>query len=274
MKRNYLRVAVLCFIQIAILAVLMLGGLHKYIESSNTYIFALSTIFGSLLSIGATWLFYKLVDKKQLKTMNLKLDRKQVQFTILSLLLTVGLSFLVTVLMTNGGFLASRFNSDFSSNINVIPMFLISAVAWFLVGFNEEIMYRGYMVANLKHLPVSKLFLISSLFFAVSHVFVDGLNPVMLGVTLSAAITLMYVYLKTGSLMTAVIPHLIYDFLTRQLIADTDISIMVIEGTPSDLYYAALHVVFLAIQIILVKVMYKQKLAAGYLKLRNATQSV
>lgn len=263
MKNPYVRVITLCVIQIFILAILFSGGIQAYIQSSNIYLFAGSSIFGSLIAIAATWLFYKMVDKKPLRTMNLKLNRKQMIFSVTSILLSVGLFFLVTMLLSKSSLVSAHFNRHFFTNINVIPMFFISAISWFLVGFNEELMYRGYMVANLKHLPLSKLIFLSSLFFAISHIFVDGINPIMILVTLSAAITLMYVYLKTGSLMAATIPHFIYDFLTRQLIGNSEISIMYITETPSDIYYAVLHVLFLVIQILLVMVIFRQKAAVS-----------
>ncbi len=259
MKNPYIRVIALCTIQILILALLFTAGIQTYILSSNTYVFAIASIFGSLIAITVTWLFYRFVDQKPLSTMKLSINRKQIVFSIVSILFTVGLFFLATWSMSTTGIVSVKFNSHFFSNINVIPMFIISAVSWFLVGFNEELMYRGYMVANLNHLSISKMFYVSSLFFAISHIFVNGLNPIMLVVTLSAAITLMYVYLKTGSLIAATVPHFIYDFLTRQLIGNSEISILVINGTPSDVYYGVLHLLFLVIQVLLVMILFGQE---------------
>ncbi|PLR99240.1 CPBP family intramembrane glutamic endopeptidase [Bacillus sp. T33-2] len=127
-----------------------------------------------------------------LRTMNFKLDRTQAVFSISSTVLTVGLFFLVTMIMSETEMVSAEFNSNYLSNPHVIPMFLLSAISWFLVGLNEEMMYRGYMVATFKHLSITKLFLVSSFFFAFSHIFINGLNPLLL-VILSAAITLMYV---------------------------------------------------------------------------------
>ena len=274
MKNPCVRVITLCVIQILILALLFLSGFQAYIQSSNIYLFAGSSIFGSLIAIAATWLFYKVVDKKPLRTMNLKLNRKQMNFSVTSIILSVGLFFLLTMLLSKTSLVSAQFNHHFFTNLNVIPMFFISAISWFLVGLNEELMYRGYMVANLKHLPLSKLFFLSSLFFVISHIFVNGINPIMIMVTLSAAITLMFVYLKTGSLMAATIPHFIYDFLTRQLISNSEISIIYITGAPSDLYYAVLHVLFLVIQISLVMVFFKQKAAACLTNFKTHSENI
>lgn len=274
MKNPYVRVITLSVIQILILALLFIGGFQGYIQSSNIYIFAGSSIFGSLIAIAVTWLFYKVVDKRPLSTMNIKLNRIQLMFSITSIVVTVGLFFLVTIMLSNSSLVSGQINRDFFTNINVIPMFLISALSWFLVGFNEELMYRGYMVANLKHLSLSKLFIFSSLFFVISHIFVNGINPIMILVTLSAAITLMYVYLKSGSLMAATIPHFIYDFLTRQLIGKSEISIIYINGTPSDIYYAILHVLFLIIQIILVWVFFRQKVSVCLTNFKNHSETL
>lgn len=259
MNNPYIRVTLLFILQMVIIASLVLTGMIKYIQSSNTYVFATASIFGSILAILATCLFYKFVDKKSLKSINLALNRKQALFSITIVIVIVSLFFFGTVIMSWMGLISAQFHRNYFSTIDVIPMLILSALSWFLVALNEELQYRGYMVANLKHLKIFKLFFVSSLFFVTSHLFVYGLSPLLL-ILLIGAITLMYVYLKTGSLMCAIIPHLIYDFLTRQLIGNTNISIIQISGTPSDVYNAVLFGLFIVIQIVMVNIFFKEKL--------------
>jgi membrane protease YdiL (CAAX protease family) len=263
MNNPYIRVITVSALNVAFLFIMFASGVHRFIESPNTYVFALATIAGSLLTIAATWIFYRAVDKKALSTMRFGLNRKQLQFVLLSSMVTLAFFVGATVFMSNHGFIDAPLNRHYFSNLNVIPMQLISAFAWLLVGFNEEILYRGYMVANMKHFSVKKMFLFSSLFFAISHIFVDGPNPIMLVVLLSAAVTLMYVYLKTGSLTTVIIPHFLYDFCTRQLFSTGEISIFQFKEAPSDLYSAVLHFSFLLIQITLVMLIFKRKVKEG-----------
>lgn len=270
MKNPYIRVLGLCIIQTLILAALFLGGAVKFLQSSNTYIFATASIIGSLIAIGATWLYYKLVDKKSLSAMNLRLNRKQTLFSVLSAVLSMGLSFSFTMIMSSSGNISAQFNKDFFSDVHIIPMFILSAISWFLVGFNEETVCRGYMVDNLKHLSLPKLYFWSSVFFVLSHVFKLGLNPISIGVTLSAAITLMYVYIKTGSIMAATIPHFIYDFMTVQLIGNSDISIIQVNGVPSDMYQAGIHIIFLCTQVILTMLLFKDKISISYKKFESS----
>ncbi|MFT4415802.1 CPBP family intramembrane glutamic endopeptidase [Fredinandcohnia humi] len=265
MKNPYIRVTVLFIIQTIILISLFVTGMNKFIQSSNTYIFAVASILGSIAAILATCLFYKLVDKKSLRTIHLSLNRKQVLFCITFVVVIVSLFFGVTMILSKMGIVTAQFQQNYFSNIHVIPIFILSAISWFLVALNEELQYRGYMVANLKHLKLPSLFIISSLFFVASHILKVGLNPLLL-VLLSGAITLMYIYLKTESLMCAIIPHFIYDFLTEQLIGSSEISIIQIEGIPSNLYSAILWGLFLLTQIVMVNLFFKEKVTIRWKK--------
>ncbi|MFC3885039.1 CPBP family intramembrane glutamic endopeptidase [Bacillus songklensis] len=272
MKNPYVRVITINIIQIFILGLMFVLGFDQYIQSTNLYIFGIAGIGGSVICLSSTLLFYKFVDKQPLYTLGFGFKRKHVLFSLSSILSTVGMYLLYYMALSKNGIVTAQFSGDYFSNAHVIPMFIITALAWFLVGLNEEVAYRGYFVANFKHLSTGKLFFISSVLFTASHVY-KGFSIPFIFVLVSSGMTMLYIYLKSGSLLAASFPHFIYDFLDNQLLGNSDISILQIDGRPSDIHFFILHLLFIVIHIILVRVFFRQRINVRLEKLNEPIQS-
>ncbi|WP_047153945.1 CPBP family intramembrane glutamic endopeptidase [Aneurinibacillus tyrosinisolvens] len=270
MKSPYVRVVAVTLINIVLLGLMVKLGAFHYVKSTNVYIFGIAGTVGSLVTLLATLLFYKFVDKQPLRTLKFGMNRKQALFSLTSIIVSVGMYVLYFMLLSKRGVISAHFPGDYFANPHVIPMFIMAAVAWFSVGLNEEVLYRGYFVANFKHASPGKLFLISSVLFMASHVF-QGLSPVYVLFLLGMAIVFIYIYIKSGSLLGAAIPHFIYDFLENHLIGNSSISILRIDGKPGDIHSIILLVLFIVVHITLVQVFFRQKMNRS---LQNFSESI
>ena len=109
--------------------------------------------------------------------------------------------------------LFSRFQPDYP-----VPGLIYAAVSMALVGFAEELIFRGFLFkAMLKDGSVTAAVIVSSVTFGMGHIvnlftgheLVDTLNQVVFAVAMGFVFTL--VFYKSGSLLPGILAHSIID---------------------------------------------------------------
>ncbi|WP_274365056.1 CPBP family intramembrane glutamic endopeptidase [Paenibacillus thermotolerans] len=263
MKNRYVRIVALNLLQFALLVLLFVGiGAKEFVDptSNNLYMFALAAGAGSVPAILLTLLFYKYVDNQPLRGLRFGFNRKHVIFSVVSSAFIVGAYLVYCWALSVGGMIDVSLNRNFFANAHAVPMFLSVGFAWFLAAFNEELLDRAYFVANFKHLSPIKLYVYSSILFMILHAF-KGLDPFYTTFLLLMGMTFMYVFIKTGSVLAASIPHAAYNFITAQPVGNTDISVLnITSGQIGDLQIGVYSLLVMAGLIVLSQLFYRRSM--------------
>jgi|GEM_PF-5417301 len=255
---NYVHVGIVCLLNIFIIFLMFVPlGLSKYLESSNLYIYGVTSIFGSVLLTLATVLYFKFVAKKPIKLMQFRWSRRDALFTLAVVAITTTLLLLFFRLLVSQGLVSGQLNPSLFSEFQVVPLLLVIGGAWLIAAFSEEVLYRGFMVSMLSHLSTRMLFIVTSVFFMLSHVF-KGLSPLYVLFLLIGAVTLLYVYLKGRSIITVTIVHAGYNFTTNHLIGNSDISLVQLQQQPDVPYLMLTDLLFYAVVFILTFLFYRK----------------
>jgi membrane protease YdiL (CAAX protease family) len=218
--------------------------------------YGVTSIAGSVLLILGTVLYFKFVNKKPLKVMGFGFNRRDIGFSVAAILLMPSSLIAYMTLLSSQGLVSADFNGSLFSDLQVIPLFLMIVFAWILAAFSEELLYRGYMVSMLKHLTTGRLFAVTSLFFMLSHVF-KGMSPVYSLFLVIGAVTLLYVYLKSGSVLTVTIVHALYNLTTTHLIGKSDIAIVQLHQDPELQYLFIADLLVYTVLFLLTAVFYR-----------------
>lgn len=265
MKLEYMRIFVLTIITLVVAGIYfgVLGsmGLTEKVYSDPTLIVLVGGGI-SVVLIGITLLFYKFVDKKPLATLGFSLKKMDGLFAVSMSVVVLLCYWLFMKGLEKAGFFKIEYATDYFSShhyLLILP-FLFSLL---LGALHEEIGNRAYFYANLSHLKVLKLLLVSSLIFAVMHVF-KGLNPFYFITLFTGGITFMYLYIKTGNVWVGTIIHATMNFSNSFFLNDnpnvqfTLILLKDLDEAKAYPLYVAYSVGLSALLIVLTKILYKK----------------
>ena len=213
MKREYIRIFVIIVINI-ILAGLFFAVLDSLELREELYANpTLAVIIGggfSLFLIVIAFVMYKLLDRKPIHTFGFSFNKVDALFAfIISIGLLVS-HWLFIKGVENAGYLKINETADYFSSgqyLLILPFFF----AWVLGALQEEIINRAYFYANLRHLNVIKILIVSSLIFAFMHVF-KGLNLIYFISLFINGFLFMYIYIKSGNIWVGTIIHAMMNF--------------------------------------------------------------
>ncbi|WP_423799866.1 CPBP family intramembrane glutamic endopeptidase [Neobacillus sp. SAB-20_R2A] len=257
MKKNYIRSLSIVLINVLTLFALMVFW-GKRMDPLNIVQWGTLTVIGAVLQTVSILLFYKYVDKKSFSTLRLKLNRKDVLFSILSVLLTAVMVLIYLFQAAKVDQFSVEWNLAVFSNVTFYLLLLLAAFAWFQAALTEEVLFRWYLVTNLDHLSTIKLYLITSLFFMLSHVF-KGFDPIYILFLLTTSCSLLYVYLRSGrKLMPVTFAHMAQNLTINHLIGPSDIAILQFTTEPSIIHLIALFILYNALIIGLSTMIYRK----------------
>lgn len=258
MKVGLTRIVAICLVNFLLNYLLLFPlGLFKYIETDNLYMFALVGVVVSGIPALATLLFYKYIDKNHVSTLGFKMKKNDVIFSILSVAITVALYFVYILISSKVGAVSAEWNVAAFSKGSFYLLLFLTCIAWFTAAFYEEVLFRGYFVSNLKFLSPVKLYIVTSIIFMVFHIF-RGLPLINILILMSMSCVLLYIYLKSGSLMPCIIAHLIFNLTSAHLVGTSDIAILKYTGDLG-IQNLILIILYATAQIILAKTIYQNK---------------
>ncbi|MFD2445341.1 CPBP family intramembrane glutamic endopeptidase [Bacillus sp. CGMCC 1.16607] len=258
MKISLTRIFTICLINFLLNYLLLFPlGLYKYLETKDLSAFGLFGILISAVPVIGTLLFYKFIDKKSLRTLGFHLNRKDLLFSFLSIALTVILYFIYIMVLSNSGVIHAQWNTEVFTKGSFYGLFLLIFLSWFVAAFYEEILFRGYFVANLKKLSPKKLYVATSIIFMIFHIF-RGLDPINIVILMLMSCVFLYIYLQSGSLFPSTFAHLIFNFTSGHLVGSSDISILTFNEDPG-VFNLIIIVVYMIVQIVLTRTIYGRK---------------
>ncbi len=177
---------------------------EEYDKLLENYSFRLCAQIVSLgAAILATYYMCKKYDKRDLKSLFLTLSIKN---TMIGFLIGVGIMFVFAIVTFSAGFIDFAFQG--------ITMDLLwGFIFYLLVAVAEEIVFRGYVLANLRDRYSSRTALIiSSILFGLIHLGNDHLTVVGLATISLSGLLMGMVTLNTNTISTAIGLHWSWNF--------------------------------------------------------------
>ncbi|MHC0037774.1 CPBP family intramembrane glutamic endopeptidase [Pseudoneobacillus sp. C159] len=265
MKKGLIRIASICVINFVLNYLLLFPlGLFKYLETPDLKMFSLIGIIISGIPALATLLFLKLVDRKQVASLGFRFKRKDFLFSVAAIFVTLAIFTVVVMVCSNIGVVSAKFNTAALKNPEFYLFFLLVFITWFVAAFYEELLFRGYFVANLSFLSPKKLYVMTSIIFMVFHVFrgFDLLSNVLL---MFMSCVFLTIYLKSGSILPCTFAHLIFNFTNTHLVGSSEIALLKFNGDLG--IYNLMNIVAYSIgMVLLAKIVYGKKLQVSLTK--------
>ena len=193
---------------------LLAAGTKGIMEWVSQFMLPIAILTG-LYSIGYTWAFVHLIDRRRLRTLGLERrpgwSRQFGKGAGLAFVILLG----VFLLSLATGSLELRGFTRPAPDTSSVAGYLVGAlVAFLLVGFYEELMFRGYVLQVLnERAGRAASIAVSSIVFALMH----GANPgaditAIVNVT-AVGVLLSFLYFRTGSLWMPIGFHFGWNFL-------------------------------------------------------------
>jgi len=175
-------------------------------------------VFSTIAMLGAVtlsvFLSRRFLDRRPISSIGLKINRK-VFFDSLSGFLIAGVMmgciYLIELLL--GWLKCEGFAWQSSSPATVIGGVLSMLAVFILVGWNEELLFRGYRLQNLNEsLNPAWGLALSSIWFALAHLANPGVSAMALGGLYLAGLFLAYACMRTKQLWLPIGLHIGWNF--------------------------------------------------------------
>jgi len=178
----------------------------------------LSCIY-NIFAIIMVYLFWKYVDKLDTRVIGLKWKRNSFRMLGLGVLGgTFEIGLIILISLSAGTLWFQGTGSAAYSTAELQSSLLYGFLAFVLVGFGEEVVFRGYIQKRLMLSLGNKWALpVSSMIFMAAHVFTYGKLLDFIDVGLGG-IVLGYLYILTDSLYLPAAYHFIYDYLQVNIV--------------------------------------------------------
>ena len=177
-----------------------------------------SLLWGQVLNFvivtGSVYVARRWLDKRSFESLGLKIDKR----TLLDILAGIGITFVqmgfIYVLMLRLGWLTFEgFAWDFDPINVVITSVITFFIAFLFVGWNEELLSRGYHLQTIASgLNLFWGVIISSAVFGLLHIFNPNATWVSAAGIFFAGIYLAYGYLRTKQLWLSIGLHIGWNF--------------------------------------------------------------
>jgi membrane protease YdiL (CAAX protease family) len=192
---------------------LMSMNIEELLEAIEPYLFHLVILTG-LYTIGYTWLFVRVVDKRKLRSLGLELRPGwTTDFAKGAGLAVLILAAIFAFSLVTGAIRVEGFARPAPEGANVATYLLGAIVAFLIVGIYEELMFRGYILQRLNERAgrIASI-LVSSILFAVLHGANPGADAFGIFNTTVIAVILSVLYFRTRSLWMPIGFHFAWNF--------------------------------------------------------------
>lgn len=189
-------------------------GIEDIVALISPYLLPV-VILTALYSIAYTWAFVHLIDRRSLRSFGLVLRpgwRSDFAKGVALAAVILGVVFVVS--LATGSIRIEGFARPAPATTSVFGYLVGALTAFLLVGFYEEVMFRGYVLQRLNE-RAGKVaaVVISSIVFALMHGVNPGADAVGVVNTSIIAVILCALYFRTGSLWMPIGFHFAWNFL-------------------------------------------------------------
>jgi membrane protease YdiL (CAAX protease family) len=188
-------------------------GIEKIIEFLSPYLLPL-VLFLTLYTIGYTWAFMRIVERRPLRSLGLSWRRGSPSDFVKGIglaVLVLGMVFAFS--LATGAIRVLGFARPASPTGSVVGYLAGALVAFLSVGLYEEVMFRGYVLQTLSERSGRFVaILVSSIIFALLHGANPGADAFGMLNTTAIAFILSVLYFRTQSLWMPIGFHFAWNF--------------------------------------------------------------
>jgi membrane protease YdiL (CAAX protease family) len=203
------------------------GMMDQVIE--NTWLLHIHNVV-----MGAIWVCIVLIllrywENKKLSDLGCTLTNVDKWFLIFS--------FLISLLFIVGFIVFQEFtDNQITLSWNLVQdhqyFFLLAAssLGWTSAAFKEELLSRGFVMYQLRHMNVHAMVAVSAVFFMLLHVPTNGFDLYKVVSWLLGGVLYAYAYVKSGSILVSTGLHAIHNFLNELILGRAlDFSIVALQ---------------------------------------------
>jgi len=198
-------------LEIIVLGILFFIPLFQRTSSNELLTFQILELFSITISI---FLVRRLIDRRSVTSLGLKIDRQMVKDLLIGIGIPALMMGLIYLLEWSFGWLTFQgFAWEIESPSRVLNKTLPLLLAFILVGWNEELLSRGYHLQTLAS-GINRFWgvMISSFVFGALHLANPHASWIStLGIFL-AGLFLAYAYIRTGQLWLSIGLHIGWNF--------------------------------------------------------------
>jgi len=216
--------------------------------SSPVFVFLAGTAFNLVIALGAIFL-YTNVSTLPLKTMGFGFNFNDLLYCVLIFVITFLLAFLFAKNKRN-----SKEKIKISNQFSIF-IFTFYALNLIIAAFQEEVIYRGYIISILiKHSWLIAL-LVSTIAFTLVHFITTKITLFQTINWISGGITLFVVYILSGSIWIVTFVHLARNLMNGLFLLDVpNLSIVKLDNPLTNktksIYYGLLSLLVITTSII------------------------
>lgn len=177
-------------------------------------VLALSAVLGFLAISASVFLARRLLDRRSIRSLGLQWNSKAAADLVFGIILTGAQMGLIYLLFWGVGWLEFEgYAWEFMPSRIVLGGILATFVVFILVGWQEELLSRGYWLQNLREgLNLFWAVVISSGMFAIAHLGNPNIGWMGIAGLLAAGFFLAYGYVCTGQLWLPIGLHIGWNF--------------------------------------------------------------
>lgn len=218
-----------CFLGILLLA----GGVDK-VRTDYAFLAAMNILIGIILT-ASTLFFYKIVDRGNPFKLGFTFRKKDFGFSLIvcmiSLLIIVGFIWI----KSHDEHIGMSFHFDKLNSIPFLILLVFACLAWMFSVLQEEVLVKGYFFANLHHLGIIGMLIVSNIIFSLTHIPTKGFHPIELLIHFIGGLAYGYIYLKSGSLFVSAAVHGFHNFILDILFnADYNVTLVTFNSALTD----------------------------------------
>lgn len=201
----------------AFVGLLLLFGRFDDIQTNFYFAHTIYTAMGVLNTLLIFWLFLK-VDKQNPWKLGFGIKGKDFAFVGAAIPLSFAVVLLFIWILDRLGIVTAEFHFEKVLSGSFYQVVSIAAVSYFFAALKEEVLARGYFLANLQRFSIPKAILISSLLFMALHFVMGDLDPFKAASWFKGGIVYAYIYIKSGSLTVSTIVHAVHNLVNDLVI--------------------------------------------------------
>ena len=227
-----------CFLGTLLLA----GGVEK-VQTDYAFLAVMNILIGLILP-ASTLFFYKIVDRGNPFELGFTFRKKDFAFSIIvcliALLTLAGLLWIKSFEESIG----MSFHFDKLNSVPFLLLLAFACIAWMVSVLQEEVLVKGYFFANLHHLGIIGMLIVSNIIFSLTHIPTKGFHPIELLIHFVGGLAYGYIYLKSGSLFVSTIVHGFHNFILDILFnANYDVTLVTFNSALTDVDKLILQIV-------------------------------
>jgi membrane protease YdiL (CAAX protease family) len=213
---------------LALVGVLIL--LNRFDDLQTDFLFANSMYMtlGVLNTVVILLLFNK-VDKQNPWLLGFQIEKKDALFSSIAIVISF-LTVLVFIwTLDYMEIVVAKFQFDQVLSGSFYKLLGIAIVGWFFAALKEEVLARGYFMANLTRMSIPKAILMSSFLFMALHFVMGDFDPFKAASWFKGGIVYAYIYVKSGSLTVSTIVHAAHNLVNDLVIHGAEGALVLLD---------------------------------------------